>query len=163
MLFYDCFIITIDVLLTSSPHLHAALCISSFVMLLRSWDCQDQLSSPPANFGVGERWGSIHREPSQFWPKEYHQSLVMPIKYRFVSLLYSPFLFFFLFLFLVRWCPLWKSSTVCIQNLNAFCQLAVPAVTVEIHLSADVPSVWHRVASPSILKGLSWPAGTEGR
>lgn len=130
--------------------------------VVQSWACQDQPSHHLQTLEKGSGGGVFTGSHHSFGPKNTIKALSCRLST--ASSLFSIHLsFFFPFLFLVRWCPLWKSPTVCIQNLNAFCQLAVPAVTVEIHLSADVPSVWHRVASPSILKGLSWPAGTGGR
>jgi len=142
---------------SSSPHLHAALYIGLLATVLWCWAYQDPLSHHLHTCGVWEHGDGLSAGcHHSFGPKSPIAALsywVSP-----ASSLFSPCL-----PFLVRWCTRWKSLAVCIRSPNALCQLAVPAVTVEIHLSADVPSVWQRVASSSILKGLPWPGGTGDR
>lgn len=156
MLLHDCQIITNDMLLTSS-HLHVALYIGSLAMVPWRGDYHDPLS-PPAHVESGSQrierlQGAIialaHRAPSQ-------PCHVESVPLRLFPSLHLPFL--------------WsgdvhteKTRSSASGALTVSCQLAVPAVTVEIHLSADVPYVWQRVAVSSILKGLPWPRGTGSR
>lgn len=155
MLPHDCQIITDDMLLTSS-HLHVALHIGSLAPWRRAY--LDPLS-PSAHLESGCEGTSVCRVPSQLCPGECRHSLVTSSHSRFVSFLSLRLPFS------VRWCAHRKKKrrSVCIRSPNALCQLAVPAVSVEIRLSADVLSVWQRVASPSILKGLPLPRGTGSR
>lgn len=149
----DCQIITNDMLLTSS-HSHVAAYVGSLALV--PWrGAQHDALSPPAE--SGSRGRSVCGVPAySFDPTERHRSLVTPSQSHAVSsLLHLPF-----FLFLVRWRRHRRSPAVCIRSPNSLCQLAVPAVTVGIHLSADVPYVWQRVAVSSIFKGLPQPRGT---
>lgn len=152
MLPHDCQIITDDMLLTSS-HLHVALHVGSLALppgLSAS-------SLATCTLGVWERGGGVSAGcHHSFGPK----SAVAALSRRVSPASPLPPL---RLPFSVRWRSHRKSPAVWIRSPNALCQLAVPAVTVEIRLSADVPSVWRRVASPSILKGLPWPPGTGGR
>lgn len=159
MLLYDCQIITDDMRLTSS-HLHVAPQISSLATAPWHRAYQEPLS-PPAHLESGSDGRGVGRECLQGAITALAQRApLQPCHVESVPLRLFPLS---VFLFSVRWCAHRKSPAVCIRSPNALCQLAVPAVTVEIRLSADVPSVWQRVASPSILKGLPWPRGTGSR
>lgn len=141
-------------MLLSSSHLHVALHISS--LATAPW-CRGRSGSTLTTCTLGSLGsegteglqGAItalaQRAPSQPCHVESVALRLFPLK---------------VFLFRSGDVRIEKAPAVCIRSPNALCQLAVPAVTVEIRLSADVPSVWHRVASPSILKGLQWPRGT---
>lgn len=155
MLPHDCQIITDDMLLTSS-HLHVALHIGSLAPWRRGLSGSALTICTLGVWGRGDEClqGAItalaQRAPSQ-------PCHVASAPLRLFPLSPSS-------LFSVRWCAHRQTNnqkirSVCIRSTNAGCQLAVPAVSVEILPSADVPSVWQRVASSSILKGLPWPWG----
>lgn len=131
MLLHDCQIITDDMLLTSS-HLHVALYIGSLATAPWCWAYQDPLS-PPAHLGVCERGDGVSAHcHGSLGPKVRRRSLVTSSQSCFLS----PPLTLCLPLS-VRWRSQQekkKSLGVCVWSSNALCQLAVPTVTVEIHL-----------------------------